>query len=220
MRLNRPFIRLPYQFDAARLAAEVERFSNQQWMPHPSGLPGNSAIALISSGGGDNNSFEGEKHPTPHLARCPYMQQVMASFGEVLSRSRLMRPGAGRGSQPARGFQLPLVQPGAHPHSRRHRSRGDLPLRSRAAAHGRRGMLDIRLLAPPPGGQRQRLSSRTPGHRHLRLRALLAPGSGAVGRPFRVPHDPRALRTGPGRGLEDGTVQQPAGDGARENAPR
>ena len=96
MRLNRPFIRLPYQFDAARLAAEVERFSNQQWMPHPSGLPGNSAIALISSGGGDNNSFEGEKHPTPHLARCPYMQQVMASFGEVLSRSRLMRlePGA------------------------------------------------------------------------------------------------------------------------------
>ena len=96
MRLSRPFIQLPYRFDAQRLAAEVEQFSDRQWMPHPSGLPGNSAIALISSGGGDNNSFEGEKRPTPHLERCPYMQQVMASFGEVLSRSRLMRlePGA------------------------------------------------------------------------------------------------------------------------------
>ncbi len=96
MRLSRPFIRLPYQFDATRLAAEVRQFSDRQWMAHPSGLAGNSAIALISSGGGDNNSFEGEKRPTPHLARCPYMRQVMASFDEVLSRSRLMRlePGA------------------------------------------------------------------------------------------------------------------------------
>ena len=91
MRLSRPFIRLPYRFDAKRLAGEVDRLSDRQWMPHPSGLPGNSAIALISSGGGDNNSFEGEKRPTPHLAPCPYIRQVMASFGEVLSRSRLMR---------------------------------------------------------------------------------------------------------------------------------
>ena len=91
MRLSHPFIRLPYRFDAKRLAGEVDRLSDRQWMPHPSGLPGNSAIALISSGGGDNNSFEGEKRPTPHLAACPYIRQVMASFGEVLSRSRLMR---------------------------------------------------------------------------------------------------------------------------------
>ncbi len=95
MRLSHPFIRLPYRFDANRLATEVRQFSGRQWMPHPSGLPGNSAIALISSGGGDNNSFEGEKRATPHLARCPYMRQVMASFGEVLSRSRLMRLEAG-----------------------------------------------------------------------------------------------------------------------------
>ena len=91
MRLSRPFIRLPYRFDAERLAVEVDQFSDGHWMAHPSGLPGNSAIALISSGGGDNNSFEGEKRPTPHLDRCPYMRQVMASFNEVLSRSRLMR---------------------------------------------------------------------------------------------------------------------------------
>ena len=28
---------------------------------------------------------------TPHLERCPYAQQVMASFGEVLARSRFMK---------------------------------------------------------------------------------------------------------------------------------
>ncbi|MYE12746.1 MAG: aspartyl/asparaginyl beta-hydroxylase domain-containing protein [Gammaproteobacteria bacterium] len=91
MRLSRPFIRLPFRFDAERLAAEAGQFPADRWMRHPSGLPGNSAIALISSGGGDNDSFEGEKQPTPHLDACPYMRQVMASFGEVLSRSRLMK---------------------------------------------------------------------------------------------------------------------------------
>ena len=96
MRLSKPFIRLPFRFDAERLADEALQFDAQRWMPHPNGLPGNSAIALISSGGGDNNSFEGEKRPTRHLDECPYTRQVMASFGEVLSRSRLMKlePGA------------------------------------------------------------------------------------------------------------------------------
>ena len=95
MRLSKPFIRLPRRFDAARLAAEAQQFPAQTWMPHPSGMVGNSAIALISSGGGDNDSFAGEKRETPHLALCPYIRQVMASFGEVLSRSRLMRLEAG-----------------------------------------------------------------------------------------------------------------------------
>ena len=91
MRLGKPFIRLPYRFDAVRLAAEVEALEATAWMRHPSGLPGNSAVALISSGGGDNDSFEGAKAPTPHLDRCPYVRQVMSSFREVLSRSRLMK---------------------------------------------------------------------------------------------------------------------------------
>ena len=95
MRLSKPFIRLPFCFDAERLAAEAGQFSTQTWMAHPSGLPGNSAIALISSGGTDNDSFEGEKQPTPHLDACTYTRQVMASFGEVLSRSRLMKLDAG-----------------------------------------------------------------------------------------------------------------------------
>ena len=95
MRLSKPFIRLPFRFDTQRLADEVEQFGRDCWMPHPSRLRGNSAIPLISSGGGDNDSFEGEKKATPHLERCAYLQQVMAGFGEVLSRSRLMRLDAG-----------------------------------------------------------------------------------------------------------------------------
>ena len=95
MRLNRPFIRLPFRFDAVRLAAEAESLPSGCWMPHPSGMAGNSAVALISSGGGDNDSFDGAKRPTPHLAQCPYARQAMASFGEVLSRSRLMKLEAG-----------------------------------------------------------------------------------------------------------------------------
>ena len=91
MRLAKPFIRLPYRFDADHLAAEVAALEDELWMRHPSGLPGNSAIALVASGGGDNDSFEGAKAGTPHLARCPYVRQAMASFGEVLSRSRLMK---------------------------------------------------------------------------------------------------------------------------------
>ena len=95
MRLSQPFIRLPWRFDAGRLATEALALPAAAWMPHPNGVPGNAAVALVSSGGGDNDSFEGEKRATPHLAACPYMRQVMASFGVVLSRSRLMKLDAG-----------------------------------------------------------------------------------------------------------------------------
>ena len=91
MELSRPFIRLPFAFDAGRLAAEATALPQAAWMPHPSGMKGNSAVALISRDGGDNDAFDGRMAVTPHLAQCAYTQQVMASFGEVLGRSRLMR---------------------------------------------------------------------------------------------------------------------------------
>lgn len=91
MRLPQPFIRLPYAFDAERLAAEVDALPDTAWMPHPSGMKGNSAVPLVSRDGGDNDDFDGRMLATPHLDRCPYVRQVMASFGEVLARSRLMR---------------------------------------------------------------------------------------------------------------------------------
>lgn len=96
MDISQPFIRLPFAFDADRLADEVLALRESAWMGHPSGVRGNSAVALVSRDGGNNNDFEGAMFETPHLQACPYMRQVLASFGEVFGRSRLMKlaPGA------------------------------------------------------------------------------------------------------------------------------
>lgn len=91
MDLPRPFIRLPRRFDASRLAEEIAALPATAWMAHPSRMAGNTAVALVSQNGADNDAFDGPMAPTPHLLRCAYLQQVMASFGEVLGRSRLMR---------------------------------------------------------------------------------------------------------------------------------
>jgi uncharacterized protein (TIGR03032 family) len=92
MRLDTEFIRLPLRFDPGRLAAEVAEVAEAAWRPHPQGYPGNSALPLIAAGGdpGDD-ATKGPMRPTPHLARLPYLRQVLAAFGTVLGRTRLMR---------------------------------------------------------------------------------------------------------------------------------
>lgn len=91
MKLQNPFCRLPVRFDAERLRYEVESLPAAAWSSHPSGYPGNSALRLITANGGDNDDVVGEMKPTANLARCPYLQQVLGSFGVVWSRSRLMK---------------------------------------------------------------------------------------------------------------------------------
>jgi hypothetical protein len=86
---------LPLSFDAERLAQEVGEIPAAAWMMHPNRMQGNSAVALISSGGGDNDDFDGRMQETPHLRKCPYTRQVIASFGEVFGRSRFMKLAAG-----------------------------------------------------------------------------------------------------------------------------
>lgn len=97
MKLSRPFFQLPLLFDVARLQAEVAALPADAWAPHPDGLPGNSAARLISAGGGETDSVHGAMLPTLWLAAMPYLRQVLAGFGVVWGRSRLMRlaPGAG-----------------------------------------------------------------------------------------------------------------------------
>jgi hypothetical protein len=97
MRLSQPFFQLPVLFDVARLQAEVAALPAQAWVSHPDKLPGNSAARLISAGGGETDAVHGQMLPTPWLEGMPYLQQVLAGFGVVWSRSRLMRlaPGAG-----------------------------------------------------------------------------------------------------------------------------
>jgi uncharacterized protein (TIGR03032 family) len=92
MRLSTEFVRLPLRFEARRLAAEVEQIEEAAWRPHPQGHPGNSALPLIAAGGDPlNDAARGAMRPTPHLGRLPYLRQVLASFGSVLGRTRLMR---------------------------------------------------------------------------------------------------------------------------------
>jgi len=96
MRLSRPFYRLPVRFDAARLREEITAFPADRWARHPRSTPGNSALRLISVDGAENDEVDGIMQPTPALTMMPYLRQVLASFGVVWSRSRLMRlaPGA------------------------------------------------------------------------------------------------------------------------------
>ncbi len=97
MRLTKPFIRLPLQFDAERLAVEIAALGESAWLPHPQGNQGNTALQFIAAHGDPaNHATKGPMLPTPHLERCPYLRQLLASLETVVGRTRLMRlePGA------------------------------------------------------------------------------------------------------------------------------
>jgi hypothetical protein len=96
MRLPKPFFRLPLRFDVERLRAEVAALPEQAWARHPNQIQGNSAVRLISVDGGENDDVNGRMRATTHLQQSPYIRQILASFGVVWSRSRLLRlaPGA------------------------------------------------------------------------------------------------------------------------------
>ena len=98
MKLPVPFIQLPLLFDAGALAAEIGALGEGLWQPHPSGLPGNTALPLVAVEGDParGDALTGVMRPTPALERCAYLRQVLGSLGVVLGRVRLMRlaPGA------------------------------------------------------------------------------------------------------------------------------
>lgn len=96
MRLDRPFLKLPVQFDAEALAAEVSALPASAWVPHPTGFKGNEAVRLITPGGRETDDLGGEMAPTDHLLASRYMMQIMGDMGLVWGRSRLMGLGPGR----------------------------------------------------------------------------------------------------------------------------
>jgi len=92
MKLQVPFLQLPLAFDAEALAAEIAAIGESSWRPHPQGFPGNDALTLITTHGDpDSDALAGAMRPTPHLERCPYLMQVLASIGGTWGRTRLMR---------------------------------------------------------------------------------------------------------------------------------
>ncbi|MGA9658366.1 MAG: aspartyl/asparaginyl beta-hydroxylase domain-containing protein [Asticcacaulis sp.] len=97
MKLSQPFFQLPILFDTDRLQAEVAALPAEAWVSHPDSIPGNTAARLISAGGQETDSVHGQMLATRWLEGMPYLRQVLAGFGVVWSRSRLMRLAAGAG---------------------------------------------------------------------------------------------------------------------------
>jgi hypothetical protein len=95
MKMDSEFVKLPITFDVETMAREASQFDESNWQPHPGKHPGNSALPLISLGGGNNDDFSGSMAQTPYLQKCEYISQICANFGEVLGRSRLMRLAGG-----------------------------------------------------------------------------------------------------------------------------
>lgn len=96
MKLQVPFIQLPLQFDAARLAEEMNALGPHGWREHPSNYPGNFSLPLIAvDGDPGNDEIAGPMRPTPWLERCPYFTQVLVRLGAVWGRTRLMKLAGG-----------------------------------------------------------------------------------------------------------------------------
>ena len=128
MRIAEALLRLPLQFDAATLAAEVEALPAEAWRPHPNRIPGNEAVFLATTEGRLVEDLTGPMAPTEYLRASPYMMQAMAAIGAVWGRCRLMRlaPGAKRAA--ARRHQFLLAPPRTHPRAYHHFARSPVHL--------------------------------------------------------------------------------------------
>lgn len=90
MKLDVPLLKLPRQYCAKTLAAEVTDLPPEAWQPHPGRIVGNDAVPLITPGGDITNSFSGPMAPTRYLDNCPYIKEILTDIGAVWGRSRLM----------------------------------------------------------------------------------------------------------------------------------
>jgi hypothetical protein len=92
MKLRVRFLQLPILFDAERLAREVAAIPQSAWRPHPKNFAGNDALPLITTDGDPaSDARAGPMRPTPHLAACPYLAEVLGALGATWGRARLMR---------------------------------------------------------------------------------------------------------------------------------
>ena len=153
MELEQPFLKLPFVFDVALLATEVERVLPEHWLPHPSGLPGNTALPLVAINGEPRDGFDGQMAATQVLIDSPYLMQVVSSFGEVVARSRLMRLAPGAEVQEHVDFNYHWYSRGKNTCADNHRAVSAFFLWSGRSTHGRRRGLAVRLVASSPGRQ-------------------------------------------------------------------
>nr|VFJ47990.1 MAG: Aspartyl/Asparaginyl beta-hydroxylase [Candidatus Kentron sp. FW] len=87
------FYCLPLRFEQNRLQQELSQFREADWEPDVTSADGDATIIMVSVGGTSNYdlALSGQVAPTASLGRCPYFQQVLASFQTPVSRCRLTR---------------------------------------------------------------------------------------------------------------------------------
>ena len=96
-------LRLPFDFDPARLRADLARVAPDEWIPHMQRRHYDgqwSGAALRSIGGASENIVPDARdgatfHATALLDRCPYFREVLATFHCPLQAVRLLRLHAG-----------------------------------------------------------------------------------------------------------------------------
>jgi hypothetical protein len=92
-------LRLPFDFAPARLKSDLEQIAPDEWVPHfnTGYYEGDwSGVALRSVGGRPAQLYpdptaQGQFADTELLARCPYFQEVLATFHCPLQAVRLLR---------------------------------------------------------------------------------------------------------------------------------
>jgi Aspartyl/Asparaginyl beta-hydroxylase len=107
-------IKLPLRFDAGPLRADVERFREDEWVPHYNTAlyEGEwSGIGLRSVGGKPQQLYpdpaaEGGFEDTEALARCPALAEIVAAFRCPLQAVRLLRLGPGASVGEHRDYRL------------------------------------------------------------------------------------------------------------------
>ncbi len=203
MRLPQPFIRLALTVDVDRLRSEIAQFGPGDWRDHPQGHPGNSALPLVARHGqAHDDGVAGPMAPTPHLARCPYVRQVLAALNAPLGRSRLMRLDAGAEATSHVDANYYWSQ----------RVRVHIPIETTpgvrflcgdAETHMAPGEVsDFRHLAATQCVESSRGAAHSPGCRHGRQRCILGPDA----RPGRAPF-PGRLCSREGPSADDGNDQ-------------
>lgn len=111
-----PSVKLGLSFDANRLAADLDRIIDEDYIPHfnKGYYAGDwSAVALRSVGGESGKIYPdptrtSEFADTPVLARCPYVQEILGIMACPLQAVRFLRLAAGSIVKEHRDFRLSL----------------------------------------------------------------------------------------------------------------
>jgi hypothetical protein len=96
-------VKLPFQFDAARLKQELAQVTEDEWLRHfnQSNYEGNWSVAALRSNGGKTKQIYPDPHSTEDfedtaiLARCAYVREVLETIRCEKEAVRFMLLGAG-----------------------------------------------------------------------------------------------------------------------------